>query len=255
MNLPFYYEKEAKLTYFLIAVMIAVFFLESYYNYRYGTDYIEDLFRDYGFSLNNLLEGKWWTLLTSIFLHAGPEHLILNLIALFFFSKAIEPDIGWKKVLLIFIASGIAGNLFVMGAAATGIMPVDIPTIGASAAIFGIMGAAMFIKPVEPVLYPYLIPVPLISVAVVYAFLNFVQFFLTATTGLQTDIAYVAHIGGLLIGAYFGFRQEGIKKGIFVILGIIIILVALPSIFAALQYLESTNYLNVLTTITQTFIK
>ena len=147
-----------------------------------------------------------------------------------------------KKVLFIFFVSGIVGNLTVSAAGALGLMPAGIPTIGASAAIFGLMGAAMFVKPFDMIFYPYLIPVPLIMVAVLYTLYNLGAFIAVLVTGAETDIAFVAHLGGLIAGAYLGFREEGIKKGLLVILLIFIILLAIPFIIELLNYLELFNY-------------
>jgi membrane associated rhomboid family serine protease len=229
-------------TYLLIATCIAVFLFEIFYNYVLGKPAFDNLFYTYGFSLDNLLAGKWWTFITSIFLHANPEHLILNMVALFFFGSALEHGVGWKKTLLIFFVSATVGNIAVLIANLIGIMPASVPVVGASAAIFGLLGSAMLVKPLEFVMFPYLVPVPLLLIALIYIFFNITEFIVVLFKGGATDIAYVAHIGGLICGMLFGFKQEGQKKSLFVLLLILAILIAVPFFLELLRYIEIANY-------------
>jgi membrane associated rhomboid family serine protease len=241
--------KKPSLTYFLIITCILVFFFEILYGLQNGSfgdesfkNALETLFNDYGFSLQNLLSGRYWTLLTSIFIHVDPEHLILNMLALFFFGRVIEMSLGRKKFLLIFITSAIIGNLaFLISSFFIGSLGTSV--VGASAAIFGIMGTAMLVKPLEFVFYPYLIPVPLILVAVLYTLSNIGSFLLVAVDLEESNISYVAHIGGLASGMLFGFREEKSKKGFFILLLLLIILILTPFIWIILKYLEGFNYI------------
>jgi len=240
-------EKPKKLsgfnaTYLLIATCVTMFLFEIFYNYVLGKPAFDNLFYTYGFSLDNILAGKWWTFITSIFLHANAEHLILNMVALFFFGSALEHSVGWKKTLLIFFASAIVGDIAVLFASLIGIMPASVPVVGASAAIFGLLGAAMLVKPLEFVMFPYLVPVPLLLIALIYIFFNITEFIVVLFKGGVTDIAYVAHIGGLFSGMLFGFREDGQKKSLFVLLLIFAILIIIPFFLEFLRYIEIVNY-------------
>lgn len=248
-DLPRQYNKKdenPRLTKFLMIVCFLVYIGELVYGQLYGDKLLKIFFEEYGFSAASFFAGNYWNIITSIFLHAGPDHLFLNLLALYFFGRAVELELGWRKCLLIFFITGIAGNIAVLSAGAIGLMPMDIPTIGASAAIFGLMGAAMFVKPFDLVFYPYLLPVPLILVAVLYTLYNIGAFAASLVTGMETDIAYIAHLGGLIAGAYFGLKQEGIKRRMLVIFLIFIILLAIPFFISVLQYLEAFNYIPLL---------
>lgn len=241
--------KKPKLTYFLIIACMIVFLFEIFYGLQNGSfgdenfkNALENLFNDYGFSLQNLLSGRYWTLITSVFLHADPEHLIMNMLALFFFGRAVEMGLGRKKFLLIFITSAIVGNIaFLIYSFFIG--PLGNSVIGASAAIFGLMGTAMLVKPLEFVFYPYLIPVPLILVAVLYILSNIGSFLLVASSLEESNISYIAHIGGLASGMLFGFREEKSKKGFAILLFLLIILILTPFIWIILNYLEGFNYI------------
>ncbi len=226
-------------TNFLIFSILSVFLLEILF-YRY-----QEMFYNYGFSAKNLFEGKWWTLISSIFLHASPEHLTMNVIALFFFGNAIEEKLGTKKMLFIFFFSSFVGELFILTLSFIGLYPFDIPTVGASGGIFGLMGAAMVVKPFEFIMYPYLIPLPLFLIAIIYTLSNFLYFIYYTFSGGSTEISYAAHLGGVIAGIYIGFKERRDKKAILILMFLISIIL-FPFIFTIIQILESFNYLSLL---------
>lgn len=244
MKLPqFHTGPPPKLTYLLISTCAGVFVAEILYKLVYGEKLLAAMITPFGFSLANLLSGGWWTFITSIFFHAGAEHLIFNMIALFFFGKVVEEHLGWKKMLLIFFVAAIVGNIAILFGTVMGWTSPIIPTIGASAAIFGLMGVAMLVKPLEFIFYPYLIPIPLIFVAILYTLYNIVAFVTLLITGAESHISYISHIGGLAVGMFFGFKEESRKKGLLVLVLIIAILIAIPFLWFLLSYLELANYI------------
>ncbi len=85
--------------------------------------------------------GDWWRLFTSVFLHYGPIHLAMNMLALWFFGAAVEQVLGRGRYLLLYVVSGLAGSA---GALLLS-QPTNI-TVGASGAIFGILGAALVLE-------------------------------------------------------------------------------------------------------------
>ena len=84
--------------------------------------------------------GDWWRLFTAMFLHYGPIHLAFNMLALWFFGGAVEQAIGRGRYLLVYAVSGLAGS-----AGALVFTPNSV-TVGASGAIFGILGAALVLE-------------------------------------------------------------------------------------------------------------
>jgi membrane associated rhomboid family serine protease len=84
--------------------------------------------------------GDWWRLFTSMFLHYGPLHLGLNMLALWWFGAAVEEVLGRGRYLLLYLVSGLAGS-----AGALLFNPTSV-TVGASGAIFGILGAAFVLE-------------------------------------------------------------------------------------------------------------
>lgn len=236
-------------TVILMLLILLAYGWQNYVYYTEGKWVARDAFHDYAFSLENILDGNLLVFITSIFLHAGPDHLVLNLIALFFFGKAVEDSLGWKKTLMVFFAGAIVGNLAVLSASLLGLMPIDAVTIGASGAIFGLLGVSMLVDPLDIVIYPYIIPLPLILIAVIYMIYNIGAFVSSVLTGASSDIAYIAHIGGLLAGMLIGFKIEGKRKGIMILLGILGIMILIPIFWETISYLESYNYIGAFTEI------
>jgi membrane associated rhomboid family serine protease len=239
-------NEKPTLTYSLMALCVAIFVLEMFAANSYGENFLSLIFNNFGISLQNVLSGRLWVFLTSTFLHASPEHLVLNMIALYIFGKTVEQQEGRKKFLIAFFASSLIADLFVLSSAVMGITPFDVPTIGASAAIFGLMGVAMVAKPLQFIFYPYLIPIPLVLVALVYTLYNIATFVMVLAGETTSDISYVAHIGGLFAGLLLGFREERSKKGLVIILFILILLLTTPFIMVILGFLDNFNYINVI---------
>jgi membrane associated rhomboid family serine protease len=84
--------------------------------------------------LLGVAHGEWWRLFTSMFLHAGFFHLAVNMYSLYFVGSIMEQVIGRWRFLLLYLASGLAGS-----AGALVWSPLT-PTVGASGAIFGVLG-------------------------------------------------------------------------------------------------------------------
>lgn len=136
-----------------------------------------------------------WTFVTSLFLHAGFEHLFFNMVALLIFGTFLESRISRKTFLLIYFTSGIIGNIgYVITAP-----DLSTPGLGASGAIYGIMGALAVIEPYATV-YVGFVPMPMIMAAFVWT--------LTELLGLfaPSGIAHGAHLGGLIFGVIYGFH-------------------------------------------------
>jgi len=140
-----------------------------------------------------------WTLITHMFMHANIPHLLLNLMALFMFGIILEPHIGTKRFLIIFFLSGLSAGL---GEAL--IASPDSSSVGASGAIFGVMGALAMLKPRSIVLVEF-IPVPMIVAAIGYGLSNLL--FLKQ----QDGTAHPAHLFGLLFGIIYGLYMRAKK--------------------------------------------
>jgi len=236
-------DKKPKLTYSIIIICLIVFGLELIVGFTHD---ISPIFNEYGFSWDNVLQERYSVFLTSIFLHGNATHLVLNMIALLIFGRIVEIELGWKKFLLIFLVSAIVGQLGILASTFLEFLPADIPTIGISAAVFGLMGTAMLIKPFEFIMYPYLIPIPLIFIAVFYTLYNIAAFIIVFTTDATSNVSYVSHIAGIAAGMFFGFREERSKRGLIAILILLGLLILIPFMWTIFSEVESFNYVNII---------
>lgn len=98
-----------------------------------GLDSLEALVDSGALVQDNLLRGEAWRLVSSMFLHGGIEHLVGNMLALYVLGIGCEHAFGSTTMAGIYAAAGVAGGL-----ASVAIEPA--PTVGASGAIFGLMG-------------------------------------------------------------------------------------------------------------------
>jgi rhomboid protease GluP len=78
--------------------------------------------------------GEWWRLVTAIFLHGGVIHLLVNSVSLLALGRVLEPTLGWRRYLVLFFVSGVVSGL------ASLVFVTDVPSVGASGAVFGLAG-------------------------------------------------------------------------------------------------------------------
>ena len=115
-------------TYILLAINVAVFF--GVQSSSTAADQMV-LFGPY------VADGDYWRLITSGFLHIQIFHVIMNLLALFWLGRMIEPALGHARFVAIYFVALLGGSLGVM------ILSPDEATLGASGAIYGLLGAAI----------------------------------------------------------------------------------------------------------------
>jgi len=142
----------------------------------------------------NMKKGYVWLFVTPIFLHANFMHIFSNTISILIFGLNLESTIGIPKTIGIYFISGICGNLL-------SALITDTISVGASACIFGLMGALLSflilnweaMKPLGFARFQMLILIIFILV------LN-----LMVGVGFSTYIDNWAHLGGLMGGIFFG---------------------------------------------------
>jgi membrane associated rhomboid family serine protease len=100
---------------------------------------------DHGVLFGPLVQsGDWWRLFTSAFMHYGPFHLLLNMYALYWAGTILERAIGHWRFLLLYVVSGLAGSAGVL--VKDSLFNSLSVTVGASGAIFGILGALFVLE-------------------------------------------------------------------------------------------------------------
>jgi membrane associated rhomboid family serine protease len=206
--------KTMKLTYWLAIILVVIFCLQLLVD-------PELVLNEFGFSGTHVLQ-KPWTPLSAMFLHADLGHLLANILVLVFFGRAVEAELGPWRTLAIFLAAGLAGDVLSLW-----VYPPETISIGASAGIFGLVGVGMLIKPVGLSPVPYVVPLPLLLVGLLYAFYNIFGFFVNP----EPHISYAGHLGGLLVGLGVGFYYRGLRKGLAILaIGVAVLIVALLAI-------------------------
>jgi len=90
--------------------------------------------------LVGVAEGEWWRLVTATFLHGSLIHLGMNMLVLWLIGPPVEEYFGHARYLLLYLVSGLAGSAGAL------ILSGGRPTVGASGAIFGLMGAALILE-------------------------------------------------------------------------------------------------------------
>ena len=141
-----------------------------------------------------------WKIVTNLFIHADIFHILFNMITLFFFGTYLSTLIGEVKFLTIYFLGGLLGNAFfmlwVLYAPWADPWDKNLATLmGASGAIFAVMGAMAVLRPQAKALMFFVVPLPLWA-AILIGFLML---------SIIPNIAWQAHLGGLVLGLIAGF--------------------------------------------------
>lgn len=189
--------KKPIVTYLLIAVMSVVLILM----YTYGSGGIDSMsvrtLYDFGGLIKN---GSWIRLISSIFLHIGFIHFLMNVWSLNILGKQVENFFGHVKTFIIFLYSGIVGNLL-------SLILMDNNTIsaGASGAIFGFMGALLYFSLNQRTYMGEALKNQILPVIIVNLLVGF----------MVPGINIYAHIGGLvggiIISTFLGIKYKTSK--------------------------------------------
>jgi len=144
------------------------------------------------------LDGQWWRLITAMFVHIGLFHLVFNMYALLYIGLLLEPTIGSRRFLLVYLLSGILASV------ASIWYNEHSASAGASGAIFGMFG--LFLVLILGNIIPKAIKFQLLFSVGIFIFYNLIS-------GLKGDIDNAAHIGGLITGICLGvFLLNGLKN-------------------------------------------
>ena len=158
----------------------------------------------------DVMAGKnLWTIITSMFMHAGFWHLFVNMLSLVFLGSFLERIIGAKRFLLIYFISGISASLFFVflsyffGGSSLGALIFGsplIPAVGASGAIFGIAGVLVILTPKTKI---YLMFIP-IGMQMWFGVILILAVMWLFSILAKLPVGNTAHLGGLLAGLAYG---------------------------------------------------
>ena len=161
------------------------------------------LFDNLGFTASEAWR-KPWTIITYMFVHAGFFHVFFNMLMLFFFGPPLEERWGGREFIKYYAICGIGGAVLTL-IFEIGSIGADIPVVGASAAVYGVMLAyalnwpdtLIWIYAIFPIKAKYLVLI-----------LGAISFF-SAFAGSSDGIAHFAHLGGLVAG--YAYLKQGWK--------------------------------------------
>lgn len=211
-------RKKISVNTWLIMICAGVFMLDPFANY---------ILREWLYlSTDHAIWGlQYWRFIGFQFLHANFQHLLFNMIGLFFFGPLVEQYLGGKRYLAFYLLCGIFGavmylilNLggYVFGDSIPGLLFNDTgtPLVGASAGVFGVLLAGAFMAPNVKVLVFFIIPMRLSTMA--YGLVLLALF--TVIFGKNNAGGEAAHLGGAAAGWYF-IRNPHHLNGFFDFLG------------------------------------
>ena len=176
-------------TYILIAINVAIFIGARSNSQITEQLVLTQLAYDSTGSLVGIAEGQWWRLITSGFLHNELIHIGLNMLALFWLGRMIEPALGHARFLGIYFASLLTGSLGVM------ILDPEAATRGASGAIYGLLGAAIVMARNRNIDLMQSGLIPILAINLLFTF-------------FASGISIGGHIGGLIGGLVVTFVIE-----------------------------------------------
>jgi membrane associated rhomboid family serine protease len=181
-------------------------------------------FAYYAFTPKALWAGRWHVIITAMFLHADVAHLVNNMVALFFLGWTLEKHISAARYVAVYVLGGILGSLAML-LPVWGLSP-DILVVGASGAISALVGLGAFACPWAQVIFPVTFPLPFVLAGVIYLLAT-----LSGLVGVPSEIAYQAHLAGLLGGALCGLvgERQRVKK-LVIFMFFLILVLTLPFI-------------------------
>lgn len=204
-------QRFTPITYTLILINIVIWLCMILYLNRFSD---VKLLEVGGLVHFNVVHGEWYRLISSMFLHFNFEHILMNMLSIFIFGKIVESIIGSWRMLIIYIISGLYGNFVSLSFNTTTI------SVGASGAIFGLIGSIFVIMYLSKNFNKKMIGQLLIALVVLIVFSLF-----------MSNINIMAHLGGFisgvlitLIGYYFKTQRSLFWSFLIVFLLIFIIL-------------------------------
>ncbi len=175
----------------LIIANAAIFLLQGICRMTFGLDYLSLYF---GLNSYEVLHGMIWQPVTYMFLHFNVWHILFNMFALWMFGTDVEGAWGAKAFLYYYFYTGIAAGLLSFLTS----IGVNVITIGASGAIFGILVAFGMLFPDRTVLVFFFFPMRARNFVILFAA---IELWMTVASGPRAGgVARFAHIGGMLFG-------------------------------------------------------
>ncbi|HLC31095.1 MAG TPA: rhomboid family intramembrane serine protease [Candidatus Nanoarchaeia archaeon] len=138
-----------------------------------------------------------WRFVSAIFLHGGMGHLLSNVFALALFGSFLEGFIGGRRFLFVFFLTGIFANVVALSFYPS--------SLGASGAIFGVIGCLVVIRPLL-VVWAFGLPMPLFVAGALWVIGDIIGVF------VPSGVGNIAHLSGIALGIFIGLFLRDWKK-------------------------------------------
>jgi len=146
-----------------------------------------------------------WRLITYQFLHGGPWHLFVNMLALFFFGPMLERSWGGRKFLVFYLLCGMTGGLLYPLLVLVGWLNIG-PLVGASGSILGMLAAGAILFPNLTVYVWGIFPMRLVTLAIIFAGISIIALLRPDQSANAGGEA--AHLAGMVTGAIYVLSQS-----------------------------------------------
>jgi membrane associated rhomboid family serine protease len=144
----------------------------------------ETIYKWGAYYLPAVQEGEYYRLIAPIFMQIGISHFIFNVFSLFMFVSVLEHLIGWGRFIIIYMVSGIAGYV------TTYLFSASDLSLGASGAIFGVLGAFLYLSMKKSVMLDEMSRKTIIPILILNLIFTFID----------PGISITGHIGGFVVG-------------------------------------------------------
>ncbi|KAF2252596.1 rhomboid-domain-containing protein [Trematosphaeria pertusa] len=157
-----------------------------------------------------LKEGRWWTMITSVFTHLSPMHLLANMLSIYYIGGmlASTPGFGPGRFIALVLGSGLSGSLGYLWLRARNAQgrPDFMRGLGFSGAVMGVGAVTAFMYPRTQMMIYGIVPVPLWALMAGYAVYD--GYYLNDE---RSRVGHAGHIGGLAFGVLYYFaRMRGL---------------------------------------------
>jgi len=192
MSLERYFYRYGKATFTLFLINVAVYVFEAILsrNPISISGRVLAVLGQWNYAVLHL--GAWWQPFTAMFVHVNIIHIAFNMYFLLIMGSQLERILGPKRVVVIYIVSGLAGNLLTLL-----LLPPNVVSAGASGALFGIAGALILINGVLG---------GNMQMAIINAFVLFL------INSFLPGVNAFAHLGGLIVGMLIGYYYGRVIK-------------------------------------------
>lgn len=183
-------------------IVFAMWFFSAAYG---GVEFMIDNFL---VSWTGVLQGRVWTLITSVFSHNMLFHILVNMYVFYGFATVLENVMGGKRFLRFYLTAGIVASFGHCFVSTVLLHEPSMPALGASGAVAGVVVLFSFVFPREKLLLFGIIPLPAWFAAILFVGMD-AYGLVSQTRGSELPIGYGAHLGGAFYGVlYFLFKYR-----------------------------------------------